>query len=867
MDNRDGSDNEDGNSVRNLPIISAQLLPDGDEEEEGSEVHYGIETKRNYQRNSTGDVYDYTKHKNNKFRRIRISTEDDDDEDEDEHTTHTFIDEDTKPLLQLRTFELRSRQKKSANKKLESLDYDTCENKIFVKRLQDTSEENQKNRKKENRKEDILQWILFFLVGITTAMIAFFIDYVVHQLMNWKFSNLVESVDYCKDNGCLALSLLYFVLFNVGFVSIAAVLTMIAPVAAGSGIPEIKCYLNGVKLPGVTDFKTMIAKVIGVLFSVSGGMFVGKEGPMIHSGAIVGAGLTQGKSSNKWVNTGLFTLFRNDKAKRDFVSGGAAAGVAAAFGAPLGGVLFSLEEGCSFWNQSLTWRTLFCTMSSAFMLNFLASGFNLHKWGELEAPSLVNFGKFNDEEGHLWNVVDLGVFIVIGALGGLCGALFNFLNEKLTKYRMKYVRTKWQKLAEVILISTVATVIVFIFSMTLGKCRELTPEDMKEEFAKSARSFFCDGENEYNDMATLAFNPQEIAIKTLFHLDGKFSLQTLGFYFVMYFFIACWTYGIAIPSGLFVPCLVTGASFGRLIGTALRIWSPHYSQTRLGTYALVGAASFLGGVVRMTISLTVILIESTNEISLGLPLMVSLMVAKWVGDLFNEGLYDIHIHLRHIPLLEWEPSEEMKQHTAKDIMSRHPVCFYGVEKVKFIVDVLRNHSHNGFPIVRNFSVVEENNELSDRRGKFRGIILRSQLLVLLIERCFGIRRLSSVNARELKQSDFVAHYPLQMGLDDILETLTGNDMELYMDMQPYMALCPYVVWKDSTVSRCFNLFRTMGLRHLVVVEGDNSEVVGIITRKNLAHHSLSEVIDEDEGNEHELSQFASTTSTSINNVL
>lgn len=104
-----------------------------------------------------------------------------------------------------------------------------------------------------------------------------------------------------------------------------------------------------------------------------------------------------------------------------------------------------------------------------------------------------------------------------------------------------------------------------------------------------------------------------------------------------------------------------------------------------GTYALIGAAAFLGGVVRMTISLTVILIESTNEITYGLPIMITLMVlsppnhpsvslrdsgvtswfllgwqvAKWTGDFFNKGIYDIHIQLRGVPLLEWEADVEM----------------------------------------------------------------------------------------------------------------------------------------------------------------------------------------------------------------
>jgi chloride channel 7 len=77
---------------------------------------------------------------------------------------------------------------------------------------------------------------------------------------------------------------------------------------------------------------------------------------MIHIGAALGAALSQGHSTTLGFSTKIFRRFRNPKDKRDFVTAGVAVGVATAFNAPIGGLLFAFEEVASFWQHSLGWQ-------------------------------------------------------------------------------------------------------------------------------------------------------------------------------------------------------------------------------------------------------------------------------------------------------------------------------------------------------------------------------------------------------------------------------------------------------------------------------------------------------------------------------
>uniref|UniRef100_A0AAR2J4A2 Chloride channel protein n=1 Tax=Pygocentrus nattereri TaxID=42514 RepID=A0AAR2J4A2_PYGNA len=713
----------------------------------------------------------------------------------------------------------------------QSLDYDNIENHLFL-------EEERRMGHMSFRCLEISRWVICGLIGVLTGLIACFIDIVVEKLAGVKYVVVKKSIDKNTEIGGMCISLILWAALNSAFVMVGAIIVaFFEPIAAGSGIPQIKCYLNGVKVPRVVRLKTLMVKVCGVICSVAGGLAVGKEGPMIHSGAVVAAGVSQGRSTSLKKDFKIFEYFRRDTEKRDFVSAGAAAGVSAAFGAPVGGVLFSLEEGASFWNQLLTWRIFFASMISTFTLNFVLSIYH-KKTGELSSPGLINFGSFDLK----YNIYEIPLFIVMGAIAYGC------VNQMVSR---RYVHRPCLQVMEAMLVAAVTATVSFAMIYFSNDCQPLETQKSSEDYSLQVpQSFllnwfpvrvehsilsppehvavfqgFC-ADGEYSAMATAFFNTPERSVRSLFHSPaGTYKLETLGCFTLVYFFLACWTYGLTVSAGVFIPSLLIGAAWGRLFGIMLPYIALNPSVTGKDAYQH-SRFYFAGGIVRMTLSLTVILVEATGNVTYGLPIMLVLMTAKIVGDYFIEGLYDVHIKLQSVPFLHWDAPATSHSLTAREVMSSPVTCFNRVEKVGTIVDVLSNTStnHNGFPVI-----------IQTAPGKLCGLILRSQLIVLLKHKVFVERARSRLRQRKLQLKDFRDAYPRFPPIQSI--HVSQDERECMMDLTEFMNPTPYTVPQDTSLPRVFKLFRALGLRHLVVVDDDN-RVIGLVTRKDLARYHL-----------------------------
>ncbi|KAF9596629.1 hypothetical protein IFM89_012752 [Coptis chinensis] len=627
-----------------------------------------------------------------------------------------------------------------------------------------------------------------------------------------------ESCKFGTAFGVFTTSNLLLTLFS------SIITAFVSPTAAGSGIPEVKAYLNGVDVPGIFSFRTLVIKIIGNIAAVSSSLVVGKAGPMVHTGACIAALLAQGGSRKYGLTWRWLRFFKNDRDRRDLVTCGSASGITAAFRSPVGGVLFALEEMASWWRSALLWRTFFTTAVVAIVLRALIDVCNSGKCGLFGKGGLIMFNVTS--EYTTYHLSDVPVVLVLGVIGGVLGSFYNFILEKVLRiYNLINEKGRAHKIILACSISIFTSCLLFGLPW-FAPCRPC-PADASEACPTIGRSgnykkYQCPP-GHYNDLASLFFNTNDDAIKNLFsfNTDGEFHHLSVLIFFVTSYFLGILSYGIVAPVGLFVPVIVAGASYGRYVGLLLG----SYTNLNHGLFAVLGSASLLGGSMRMTVSLCVILLELTNNLLLLPLMMLVLLVSKTVADTFNGNIYDIIMKMKGFPYLKSHVEPYMRQLAVCDVVKGPLEFFNGIEKVRNIVHILQTTGHNGFPVIDEHPVLDA--------PVLYGLVLRDHLTVLLRQKAFlPTPVITGVYAsKQFTANDFSKR---SSGKGDRIEDIevSEEEMEMFIDLHPFTNTSPYTVVETMSLAKALTLFRESGLRHLLVIPkiSCRSPVVGILTR-------------------------------------
>lgn len=599
-----------------------------------------------------------------------------------------------------------------------------------------------------------------------------------------------------RGAGYYLLSYLLYVLWSVLFAGLAAMLVRtFAPYACGSGIPEIKTILSGFIIRGYLGKWTLTIKSVCLVLAVGAGLSLGKEGPLVHVACCIGN-----------IFSYLFPKYgKNEAKKREILSAAAAAGVSVAFGAPIGGVLFSLEEVSYYFPLKTLWRSFFCALVAASVLRSINPFGNDH---------LV---MFYVEYDLPWLFFELLPFVLLGVLGGVVATIFIKCNIRWCRYR-KESRLGQYPITEAIAITVITAVLSFPNEYT----RMNTSDLIKVLFSQCGItdvSPLCD----YKRNFTNVNNHIDIAEAG----DGVYnSLWQLSLALIFKVLITIFTFGIKVPAGIFIPSMAFGAIMGRMIGIAVEQLAYHYPTLWVfqgacntgencvtpGLYAMVGAAACLGGVTRMTVSLVVIMFELTGSVRYIEPLMAAVMASKWVGDaLGKEGIYDAHIHLNGYPFLD---NKEEFAHTtlAADVMQPRrgegPLCCVTQDSmtVEELECLLKTTDHNGFPVI-----------VSTESQYLVGFVLRKDLSLAL------------ANAR--KSQDGVVGSSRALFTSQVPTPWNGPPP---VKLRRILDLAPITVTDQTPMETVIDMFRKLGLRQTLVTH--NGKILGIITKKDVLRH-------------------------------
>lgn len=505
------------------------------------------------------------------------------------------------------------------------------------------------------------------------------------------------------------------------------------------------------------------------------------------------------------------SLSQNEARKREILSAAAASGISVAFGSPIGGVLFSLEQLSYYFPDKTMWQSFVCAMVAAV---------TLHALDPFHTGKIVLYQVTYTTGWHSFEIIP---FILLGVIGGVYGGVFIQLNMSIARLRKSSSYPLREKpLLEVLVIAVITAVVNFPNTFMRAQLSEL----VYYLFAECATIG-------NNDIFGLCKATTAGALSMAWLL---IAASLLGF------LLASITFGVQIPAGIILPSLAIGALSGRALGVLVQLLQKHFSTSLLfaacepdvpcitpGTYAIVGAASALAGVTRMTVSIVVIMFELTGALTYVLPIMVGVMLAKWVGDAFSRrGIYESWIHFNEYPYLDNKDDANIPHVAVSNIMTKveEMTCLDASRPctVEELRQILRATSFRGFPVVAfKRATSDATSQMpparqSPRDNTLLGYISRTELSYAL-DRALGPA--SGSHNSEAANGETPCYFTYHA---DIISNRG-------VDMRPWMDQTPITLNVHSSFQLAVHMFQKLGLRYLLFV--DRGAFRGFLTKKDV----------------------------------
>ncbi|VDN04505.1 unnamed protein product [Thelazia callipaeda] len=442
-------------------------------------------------------------------------------------------------------------------------------------------------------------WVCVLMVGLAAGTVAGIIDIGARWMSDLKDGVCADRFwldrEHCcwsandsvyKDADCSAWTswpevmkiydrnILYYVMELFFYCSWSVLMTgatvilvkIFAPYACGSGIPEIKCILSGFIIRGYLGKWTFIIKSVGLILASASGLNLGKEGPMVHLACCIGN-----------IFSYLFPKYGlNEAKKREILSASAAAGVSVAFGAPIGGVLFSLEEASYYFPLKTMWRSFFCALIAGIILRIM------NPFGS-DQTSL-----FHVDYSMKWTFIELVPFAGLGLFGGIIGSLFIWANIKWCRFRKSNSTLGNNPVKEVLVVTLITAFVSYFNIYTRRSSSSLIKQIcwgtvfvvfISLDWLKKTWQFYelqlfdrCGPEDFMMDLCDYqnkTFSSDKVDDN--YH-TGEFGAGVHSAFIqlilalIIKFVLTIFTFGIKVPAGLFVPSLAMGAIAGRLLG-------------------------------------------------------------------------------------------------------------------------------------------------------------------------------------------------------------------------------------------------------------------------------------------------------------